>query len=162
MSRLTENFSIYSAMSIRTIDFSSSNKYSARARASSVFPTPVGPRNKNEPIGLLGSDNPARLRRMAFAVAVTASSCPITRWCNRSSRCTSLCISPSSNLFSGTPVHFDTTSAMSSASTSSFSIRFEICKELSCVVASLIRRSTSGIRPYRISAAFSKSSSRST
>ncbi len=32
---------------------SSSNRNSARARASSVFPTPVGPRNRNEPIGRL-------------------------------------------------------------------------------------------------------------
>ena len=79
MSRLTECFSMYSDMSIRTNDFSSSKRNSASARASSVFPTPVGPRNMNEPIGRFSSDSPARLRRIAFAVAVTAASWPITR-----------------------------------------------------------------------------------
>ena len=38
-------------MSMRTIARSSSNRKSASARASSVLPTPVGPRNRNEPIG---------------------------------------------------------------------------------------------------------------
>ena len=47
-------------MSRRTRARSSSNKNSARARASSVLPTPVGPRNRNEPRGRFGSDNPAR------------------------------------------------------------------------------------------------------
>ena len=74
INRLTECFSMYSDMSMRTIDFSSSNKNSASARANSVFPTPVGPRNINEPIGRFSSDNPARLRRIALAVAVTAAS----------------------------------------------------------------------------------------
>ena len=41
---------------------------------SSVLPTPVGPKNKKEPIGRLGSESPARLRRIAFATASTASS----------------------------------------------------------------------------------------
>src|SRR5436305_975364 len=47
---------MYSLMSMRIIAFSSSNKNSARARESSVFPTPVGPRKMKEPIGefLLG------------------------------------------------------------------------------------------------------------
>ncbi len=39
---------------------------SASARASSVLPTPVGPRNRNEPIGRFGSDRPARERRRAL------------------------------------------------------------------------------------------------
>src|SRR4029078_3552855 len=55
-------FSIYSDMSIRISAFSSSNKYSARALVSSVLPTPVGPRNMNEPIGRAGSRTPARAR----------------------------------------------------------------------------------------------------
>ena len=42
---------MYSLMSMRTIAVSSSNRNSASARASSVLPTPVGPRNRNEPIG---------------------------------------------------------------------------------------------------------------
>ena len=45
-----------------------------RARASSVLPTPVGPRKRKLPIGLAGSCRPARARRTAFATAVTASS----------------------------------------------------------------------------------------
>ena len=45
---------------------------SASARASSVFPTPVGPRKMNEPIGRFGSCSPARARRSAFATASTA------------------------------------------------------------------------------------------
>ena len=55
---------MYSPMSMRTIARSSSNRNSANARASSVLPTPVGPRNMNEPIGRFGSDSPARLRRI--------------------------------------------------------------------------------------------------
>jgi ATP-dependent Clp protease ATP-binding subunit ClpB len=39
-------------ISIRVIIFSSSNRYSARAFASSVLPTPVVPKKINEPIGL--------------------------------------------------------------------------------------------------------------
>ena len=57
-------------MSMRTIARSSSNRYSARARASSVLPTPVGPRNRKLPIGRCGSERPARERRMALATAV--------------------------------------------------------------------------------------------
>ena len=49
---------MYSLMSMRTIACSSSNRNSASARASSVLPTPVGPRNMNDPIGRLGSDKP--------------------------------------------------------------------------------------------------------
>src|SRR5207249_2595117 len=63
MRRATVCFSWYSDMSIRTMARSSSNRNSASARASSVLPTPVGPRNRNEPIGRLGSWSPARARR---------------------------------------------------------------------------------------------------
>ena len=41
-----ECFSMYSLMSIRTMFFSSSNSACASALASSVLPTPVGPRNR--------------------------------------------------------------------------------------------------------------------
>jgi hypothetical protein len=47
-------------MSSRTIASSSPNSVSASARASSVLPTPVGPRNRNEPTGRCGSPSPAR------------------------------------------------------------------------------------------------------
>jgi len=40
---------------------------------SSVLPTPVGPKNKNEPIGLFGSFNPNLPLLIAFATASTAS-----------------------------------------------------------------------------------------
>ena len=42
-----------SLMSMRTMASSSSNRNSASALHSSVLPTPVGPRNRNEPIGRL-------------------------------------------------------------------------------------------------------------
>src|ERR1700682_1279137 len=56
-------------MSMRTIACSSSNRNSANAFANSVLPTPVGPRNMNEPVGRLGSAIPARLRRTASETA---------------------------------------------------------------------------------------------
>ena len=48
--------------------------FSANAFASSVLPTPVGPRNKNEPIGFVGSLIPALERIIASVIFVTASS----------------------------------------------------------------------------------------
>ena len=114
---------MYSLMSMRTIARSSSKRYSASARASSVLPTPVGPRKRNDPMGRLGSLSPARLRRMALATAETASSCPTTRSCRVDSRRTSFCTSPSMSRDTGTPVQRLTTSAMSSGSTSSFKKR---------------------------------------
>ena len=74
MRRETEYFSMYSLISILTMLFSLSNKASARALASSVLPTPVGPRNINDPIGLLGSWIPALERNMASHTVFTASS----------------------------------------------------------------------------------------
>ena len=67
-------FSIYSDISTRIIAFSVPNTASANAFDNSVFPTPVGPRNRKEPIGRFGSFNPTRPRLTAFATAVTASS----------------------------------------------------------------------------------------
>ena len=51
--RETENFSMYSDISMRTSALSSPNMASASALQSSVLPTPVGPRNRNEPMGRL-------------------------------------------------------------------------------------------------------------
>src|SRR5258708_3252097 len=70
----TECFSINSDMSNRTSDFSEPKRNSASRRATSVFPTPVGPRKKKQPTGREGDFNPARLRRMARANAVIALS----------------------------------------------------------------------------------------
>ena len=47
-------------MSIRIMCFSESNNDAANDFANSVLPTPVGPKNKKLPIGLLGSLIPAR------------------------------------------------------------------------------------------------------
>ena len=79
MSRATECFSMYSDMSMRTSAVSSSNRKAASALVSSVLPTPVGPRNMNEPIGRFGSCRPARARRTAVETASTASRWPTTR-----------------------------------------------------------------------------------
>src|SRR6188474_2946486 len=46
---------MYSDMSMRTIASSSPKRNSASVRASSVLPTPEGPRKMNEPAGRLGS-----------------------------------------------------------------------------------------------------------
>ena len=104
---------------MRIIARSSSNRNSARARASSVLPTPVGPRKMKLPIGRFGSFSPLRARITASATAVTASSWPMTRLCSSSSRCSSFSISPSSSFVTGTPVQRLTTAAMSSSPTSS-------------------------------------------
>src|SRR5205809_45963 len=114
---------MYSDMSRRTSACSLSKRNSASARASSVFPTPVGPRKMNEPIGRFGSLMPARARSTALATAVTASSCPTTRLWRCSARWTSFSRSPSTSLETGIPVQRDTTSAMSSSSTRSLSSR---------------------------------------
>ena len=73
-------------MSTLIIAFSSPNRFSEIAFASSVLPTPVGPKNRNEPIGLLGSFNPTLPLFIAFATASTASSCPITLLCKLCSK----------------------------------------------------------------------------
>ena len=80
---------------MRTIASCVSNMNSASARASSVLPTPVGPRNRKVPIGRSGSCSPARERRSALETAPTASSWPMTRSCRRSSMWTSFSTSPS-------------------------------------------------------------------
>src|SRR3954468_16599608 len=54
MSRLTVCRSWYSLMSRRTMFSSESNRVRARVLASSVFPTPAGPRRMNEPMGRAG------------------------------------------------------------------------------------------------------------
>src|ERR1700688_1722056 len=61
---------MYSDMSMRTIACSLSKRNSARARAVSVLPTPVGPRKMKDPIGRLGSWSPARERRTPLALAL--------------------------------------------------------------------------------------------
>ena len=108
---------MYSDMSIRIIAFSSPNKLDAKDLANSVLPTPVGPKNKKEPIGRFGSFNPALARRTAFDTATTASSCPITRWCNSSSKRNRRCDSSSATRDTGIPLHSETTAAISDSVT---------------------------------------------
>ena len=119
MRRLTECFSMYSDMSMRTMAVSSSNRNDASALVSSVLPTPVGPRNMKEPIGRFGSCSPARARRTAVATDFTASACPTTRRPSTPSMARSLSRSPCSILSTGTPVQRDTTWATLSAVTAS-------------------------------------------
>src|SRR5450759_1193098 len=109
-------------MSIRMTARSSSNKKSASDLASSVLPTPVGPRNRNEPVGRSGSATPERARRTASDTARTASACPTRRLPSSSSIRSSLAVSPSSNRPAGMPVQAATTSATSSGPTSSLTI----------------------------------------
>ena len=120
-------FSIYSDISIRIKDCSSSNKNQARDLANSVFPTPVGPIKMKDPRGLCGSPSPERERRIQLEIASTASSWPMTRLLSRSSVLSSLSFSPSKSLFKGMRVQRETTPAISSSSTSSLSIDFELC-----------------------------------
>ena len=155
--RETECFSMYSDISTRTIALSSSNMNSARAFASSVLPTPVGPRKIKLPMGRLGSLSPARLRRIALATSETASSCPTTRSCRRPSIWMSFCTSPSSMRETGMPVHLATIWAMSSSSISSFrSAVPDLMASRSWLAASMLR-SISASLPYLSCAAFSQS-----
>ena len=60
------------------IRFSSESKISlANILAKCVLPTPVGPRNMNEPIGFSGFFNPALFLCMALETFATASLWPI-------------------------------------------------------------------------------------
>ena len=69
-------------MSMRTIARSSSNRKSASDLASSVLPTPVGPRKMNDPLGRFGSFRPARVRRTLWLTALMAFSWPMIRLCS--------------------------------------------------------------------------------
>src|SRR6059058_4281277 len=106
-----------SDMSRRIMASSVSKRNSASALHSSVLPTPVGPRNRNEPFGRRGSASPARERRMAFATMCSATSWPTTRLDSASSMRSSFSFSPSSIFETGMPVHLETTSAISSSVT---------------------------------------------
>ncbi len=92
----------------------------ARAFASSVFPTPVGPRNRKLPIGLFGSFESGSGAPDAVCYDLDGFLLiRFTRWCRCSSRRSNFCTSPSRSFVTGTPVHLETISAMSSSSTSS-------------------------------------------
>src|SRR3954447_11536861 len=86
---------MYSDMSMRIIASSSPKRNSASVRASSVLPTPDGPRNTKEPVGRFGSLRPARDRRIAFETTWMAWCCPMTRLWSSSSMRMSFCVSAS-------------------------------------------------------------------
>ena len=96
---------------------SSSNKAVARDFANSVLPTPVGPINKKDPIGLLGLFIPTRALLIAAETASIAFSCPITFSLSSVSRLTNFLRSFETTLEIGIPVIFEITSAISSGST---------------------------------------------
>jgi len=124
MRRATACFSMYSDMSMRTMADSSSKRNSARARAVSVLPTPVGPRKMKLPMGRLGSLRPARLRRMALATTGERGVLTMTRSAQAVLHGDELLHLAFEHLGDGgMPVHLETTAAMSSSSTSSLSIR---------------------------------------
>ena len=100
---------MYSDMSICMRASSSPNICRASIFARYVLPTPVGPRNRNEPIGLRGSFKAARERRRARAITLVASSCPTTLLRRISSSFKSFLLSLSSMRASGMPVHDETT-----------------------------------------------------
>ena len=106
-----------SDMSMRTRASASPNRNSASVLATSVFPTPVGPRNTNEPSGRRAEDRPVRDRRMADAITEMASSWPMTFLCSSSSMRSSFCDSLCTMRASGMPVMSEMTCWMSSTST---------------------------------------------
>ncbi len=107
-------------MSTRIRASSSSNRNCARALASSVLPTPVGPAKMNEPAGRFGSLSPTRARRMERLSADTASSCPMMRLWSSDSMLISFLDSACVSLNTGMPVVCEITSAMTSSSTTIF------------------------------------------
>ena len=104
---------MYSDMSKRSRLRSLPNRNSARPRATSVLPTPVGPRNRNEPTGRFGFLSPARVRRIARATALMAPSCETIRLWSSCSMRSSFSDSSSFSEVIGIPVQRETTSSMS-------------------------------------------------
>ena len=146
---------MYSLISIRTMFCSLSNKLSASALASSVLPTPVGPRNKKEPIGLLGSLIPALERMIDSVTSSTASSCPTTLSWRILSRCKVLFLSLSVSFATGIPVQREMILAISSSVTDSLTIERSSFATRSSSSSNCFFNS--GKRPYCNSAALFKS-----
>ncbi len=137
----TECPSMYSDISTLISAFSEPNIASASVLLSSVLPTPVGPKNRKEPMGLPGSFNPTLPLRIALATAFTASSCPITRLCRTDSSFKSRSLSFSASFFTGIFVHIETTSAISFSPTV-YSLLFS-CSSKRRFILSYFLRSTS-------------------
>src|SRR5439155_852438 len=109
----------YSDMSTRTIFFSSPNRNSATAFASSVLPTPVGPRNSSTPSG---RSNPSLsgplFSTRRCATASTAFFWPMTRVCSRSSMSLKRSVTSRKTMSSGICAACEITATMSSFFTS--------------------------------------------
>ena len=88
------------------------NTSAAKARANSVFPTPVGPRKRKIPAGRLRGFKPARATCMACATRLTASSWPMTRLLRRASRLSKRSLSSRPGASTGMPVRCEITSAI--------------------------------------------------
>ena len=147
---------MYSDISTRIMASSEPNMASANALDSSVLPTPVGPKNRKEPMGRFGSFRPTRPLRMALATAVTASSWPMTRLCSVFSSFNSRSLSFSASFCTGILVHWATTSAISFSP-------ILITLPASCFSRFFIRRSyffTSASCCFLISAIWSNASMR--
>mmetsp|Transcript_12279 Transcript_12279/g.26553 ORF Transcript_12279/g.26553 Transcript_12279/m.26553 type:complete len:277 (+) Transcript_12279:166-996(+) len=164
--RDTVCFSMYSLMSKRIMASSVSNMNSDRAFASSVLPTPVGPKKIMEAMGLDGSFIPALDLWMASDTISIASSCPTTRSRSLSAMVRTRSLSVSINLAEGMPVHTEMTLAISSGTTSSLNIgsptswaSSSACSSFVCAICNC--SSSCGSVPYFSSAALFRSYSRS-
>ena len=93
----------------------------AKVLAISVFPTPVGPKNRKDPIGLFGLFIPVRDLFITEDMASIALSCPIIFSCKIFSKLRREDFSVSKILLVGIPVQFDNITAMSSSVTFLFS-----------------------------------------
>ena len=102
-------------MSKRIIAFSSLKRASAKVFANSVFPVPVGPKKKKEPIGCSGLFIPLRDSRMASVTERIALSCPTTRWRKISSILSNRSFSSARIFPIGIPVFMETTAAICSS-----------------------------------------------
>ena len=152
MSFETACFSMYSDMSKRTSDFWFSKRNSASRRATSVLPTPEGPRKMKEPIGRFGLLTPRRERRIAFETPMIAASWPTIRRRSASSMWRSFSASSISSEATGMPVQEEMISSMSRRVTSCVaSLRSADC----ALVRSI--SSFSSISRSRRKTAFSKS-----
>jgi len=99
-----------------------SNRNLARALHNWVFPTPVGPKKKKDPSGLLWVWSPARQTRTVLLIADRASGCPTTCLQSSCSIFNNLSFSPTIKLATGIPVDLETIVAMSSAHTALFNM----------------------------------------
>ena len=122
--RLAAIFSIYSDIS-SLIRYLVSPQYCfANCLVSSVLPTPVGPTNRKDPIGLFGSLIPALLRLIAFTTPSMALSCPMIALCRLLSRSSILLLLVLSISATSTPLNLLMVSRISSIDASQISPLF--------------------------------------